>query len=257
MGWDTSQYQTMTQAEFAEGAPAPKELGERLGSNLEYLERQRLLQVNAWTKGSDVWDHFAQEAPEYDDQIRDVGASHVALSIQRLARVVQDGGTHDEANHKYNLGLGGGVWVVGGRRADVVESIFECRVKLSAYASSVPAVGLFTRSSGKIEGLSSTDGAWFRRGTNTNTWKLITKSGNVIRTTTDNQPGNYIGWDILKIEYLTAGCAFYINGTKVFTHTVSLPDTAVLLGGCENGTASPTMDVDWISLRAIANDDSP
>lgn len=256
--WDPTTHLTVTEAELLEGQNVDEALMTKIGSNQEFSETQRQLQTNAWTKGSDVWDHFSEDLIEFDDAIFIGGSSHTSNSAQRLVHIIKNGASHDEDNHLMTMGAAGddAIWTRQSRRADRVESILEARVKVSVFgATTLPKIGFGPSTS--VGPTTSVDACWFEKGTNANTWKCLTRSGGSIRTTTDDQAGNYIGWDILKIEYLTAGCAFYINGTKVITHIIVLPDTVALGGFCLCNGSSGNLKSDWFSFRAIADSVSP
>ena len=232
--WDPTSHQTVTEAELLEGQNLDEALLTKVGSNQEYAEAQRLLQRNDW-RDSDLRNHFADSAP--------------------LGWTLVSGPTHDMDNHLFTLtGTGDAIHSNHTRRADVVESIVEFRIKVSAdTANIIPWVGM---SSTVATGV--TNSLVFTRGTNANTWKALSYSGSSLRTTTDNLAANYIDWDVLTIQYFTAGAKFLIDGSLVATHSTVLPDTSPLYATAfvPGVPVGEDFKVDRGSFRAIANDES-
>lgn len=213
---------------------------ERMAQNFIALTNLINQTRNPWALGSDAWDHFA-------DALTTTGGRG------QFTRTVA-GQTHSPQDHLYSLTSAGEIRSTSNRRIDRVPSIFETRVKFSAFSTSLPFIGLFDATSAPD---ANTDNyAGFRKGTNTNTYKVVTRSSDTDRTTTDNLAANYTGWDTLRIEARTGAYTFYINGTLVATHTTSLPNSAIMYAFI-SGASSATLDVDYAVLTAISNSLSP
>jgi len=249
-GWDTTQYQSHSESDFAEGEPAISDQGKQIGSNQEYFNAQLALVFSAWTRGDDVWDHFSQ-LPDTTPERYQVGRVNNGSTI-----------AHDEDNHFVKIGssgtstAGGTIYCAPRRRADRVPMIFEARVRMTEHsANATPYFGCLSH----IAFSGALNGVMFQRGTNANTYKAVTVESGTVRETTDNQSGNYTSWDILKIVFDDTDANFYINSSLVATHTLTLPTTVLLYGACryDHDAVDKYAEFDWMSFRSLENSLSP
>lgn len=206
---------------------------------------------NAWSLGSDVYDHFD----------RDVDANNWWIEKNASAGSI----THDELAHLLDFSpTGTAICRVNSRskrRVDRVPSFVEARIKNGAFTTDrTPIVGFVDDVTTNINsGSPPNNGVWFERGTNSNTYKARSRSSSTDRTTTDNLAGNYTGWDILRVEFDTEA-RLYINGTLVATHTVTLPTTTGLFGVAASHRTTGTgviLSVDYFVRAALQNSVSP
>jgi len=232
--WDPTTHLTVTEAELLEGQNFDEALATKLGSNQEYSEAQRLLQVNAWTKGSDKYTHFSEAVPEGIDL---VGGSHNSLNHYRELAATNDRAVFSQ-----------------GRHASTVESACEFRVECSAHTANLEMIIGF---SGNPTAL--VDNCVFVRGSNANTYKAQTWAGSDLKSEEDNIAANYIAWDVLIVQFFVAGVKYFVNGSLVATHDTALPTTIKMFPGAAATTVSggETLRVDRMSVTALANDESP
>lgn len=239
----------LTDAEIAERVRFGQAKWEKLAQN--QIAAKNLLDTiqNAWSNGSDVEDHFADPPPTTGSQRKGEWGT-------------RDTAGHDEAGHFAEIGNGGNtrgsIETPHKRRIDRVETVFEAGVRVSAHLAAIPTFAGFTSDPTATHAISpAADGAWFERGSNVNTWKCVSRSGGNDRTVTDNQAGNYVTWDELRIEFTVASVKFFINGTLVATHTSILPVAVLLAGWLEKDPSSGQMDVDFARFVASENAVSP
>jgi hypothetical protein len=242
-------FQSWTQAEVNDRKRWGQDKWEKLAQNQHVFNNLIETLDNAWARGSDCYDHFAS-APKSGTTLAQKGDFYSDDNI-----------THLQAGHKVKLYGGnsvnhGGVVAMSRFEADNVESLFETRAYLSAHDAAVsPYIGYVSA----LDDTTPTDGAYFVRGTNTNTWKCVTRSSSTDQTTTDNQAGSYVDWDKLRIEFRVASVKFFINDTEVASHTLNLPTSVLmyLCGQIFGASTAHELYHDYCIAKALANTLSP
>jgi len=234
---------TWTDAEIASGEAGTTTLFEKLVQDLIAAANILNASIDTPWSGDDIRIHFGNPVSAYP------------------LLTTYDPGTgtivHDMDNHLYTLTTGGAtdfvaIYTLATRRMDTVPTVFEMRIKNSAFSATVlPVIGFSADPTNNNHHGGAA--AWFEKGTNSNTWLCKTISGGTIRTSTDNQAGNYVGWDILKIDFTATSAKFYINGTLVATHTATLPVDVPLYGMVKHGGTTGTVKVDDLTWKQTTN----
>ncbi len=247
-----SSFGSWTDAEIAERVRFGQGKWEKLIQDLIAAKNLIATFNNPWSRNDDVWDHFTRDETTragYQLNRANSGTPSYALDIPGhfLTLIAQAGETS--------------IFTVASRRIDRIATVFETRAQVIAHDPDVsPFAGFTISETANHRASPPSDGVWFERGSNANTWKCRSRSGGADQTTTDNQAGNYVTWDVLRIELAIGSAKFFINDTLVATHSVNIP-TAVLLHGFvqveRSGAPTTEFDIDFFSWSASENAVSP
>lgn len=248
-----STFGAWTDAEIAERVRFGQSKFEKIIQDLIAAKNNLNTLNNDWSLGSDIRDHFSDRPPNVGT-FPQKGLWQTRAALDSDLQASFDGHFITLVTASTFTSIDSGV----GRRIDQVETAFEARAKISAHGSTIsPFLGFTNLATANHVSAPGSNGVWFERGTNANTWKCRSRSGGADQTTTDNQAGNYVNWDVLRIAFTVASAKFFINGTLVATHTLNLPITVGQLGFVQHSTSAGDTKVDYAHFVATENAVSP